>query len=487
MDLPEQNLTDAMTGLKRIWHNLRLPESALASVELAGKGHVLPSSFKVADLAQSTIGTTALLASMIYAKRHGLDEAPTVRVDRENACAEFSSERLFTMNGIQRAPSWGPIGGLHKTLDGHVRIHDNFKHHREGTCRMLGLPVTATRDQVAEEIAKWRALELEATAAESGVVISALRTFDQWDATPQATALPDFPVQVTKLTSSQPLRMAAKDGKCLEGLRVLEMSRVIAAPVAGRTLAAHGADVLWVTSPQLPDLPGSDPDVSRGKRTAQIHFTENGRSLNRLLQVIDSADVFLQGYRPGSLAAKGLSVENLLARRPDDRPLIYASLTAYGRDGPWNMRRGFDSLVQTCSGFNVSEAEHFGKGGAAKPMPCQALDHGAGYFLAAGIMTALYRQMTEGGSYRVDVSLAAVMKYLRSLGQHDSDSGFAAKGYSLLSDVPSQFVESRNSAFGQLDFVRHAARIHDVDVGWDIMPKPLGSDELAWLPRTSAE
>lgn len=160
-------------------------------------------------------------------------------------------------------------------------------------------------------------------------------------------------------------------------------------------------------------------------------------------------------------------------------------MSAYGADGPWKDRRGFDSLVQTCSGMNVSEAEHYGQGEPARPMPCQALDHAGGYFLAAGILTALYRQATEGGSYQVDVSLAGVMKYLRSLGQYPGDTGFQfQEGFKAQQDVPEEYLEERMSGFGVLKSVRHSASIEGVAIGWDIMPKPLGSDKAEWLSQS---
>ena len=156
-------------------------------------------------------------------------------------------------------------------------------------------------------------------------------------------------------------------------------------------------------------------------------------------------------------------------------------MSAYGPDGPWSDKRGFDSLIQTCSGMNVSEAEHFGAGEAARPTPCQALDHAGAYFLASGTMAALYKQATEGGSSQVDVSLAGVMKYLRSLGQSEGKSGFETGDFTCTKDVPEEYLETRETGFGEMTAIRHSASIEGVDVGWDIMPKPLGSDEKKWL------
>jgi crotonobetainyl-CoA:carnitine CoA-transferase CaiB-like acyl-CoA transferase len=271
----------------------------------------------------------------------------------------------------------------------------------------------------------------------------------------------------------------ADPDKCLRGLRVLELSRVIAAPLSGKTLAAHGADVLWVTSPNLPDLPTMDRDFGRGKRTIQLDLT-NEQDSDELHQLLNDAHVFTQGFRPGSIAGKGLSSEELVARYKD-RNIICANMSAYGSDGPWSNKRGFDSIVQTCSGMNVSEAQHYGAGEAARPTCCQALDHAGGYFLAAGILAALYKQAIEGGSWEVNVSLAGTMKYLRSLGQYEGRSGFETNDYTCIEDVPFQYLETRETGFGEMTAVRHSASIQGVQVGWDIMPKPLGSDEKKWL------
>jgi len=258
-------------------------------------------------------------------------------------------------------------------------------------------------------------------------------------------------------------------------LKVLELSRVIAAPVAGKTLAAHGADVFWITSPHLPDLPALDRDLARGKRTVHLDLRSEGDHA-RLRGLAKDADVFIQGYRPGGLTAKGFSPEELASLHLG---IIYGSMSAYGPEGPWSQNRGFDSLVQTCSGMNVSEAEHFGEGEVARPTPCQALDHAAGYFLAAGISAALYKRATEGGSYAVDVSLAGTMKYLRSLGQYEGKTGLDCWDPSKSEDVE-EYLETRETGFGELRAIKHSARVEGAMPGWDVVPKPLGSDRPEW-------
>lgn len=234
--------------------------------------------------------------------------------------------------------------------------------------------------------------------------------------------------------------------------------------------------MLWITSPSLPDLPDVDIDVSRGKRTVQLDIKKDDEK-TKLLELIRTADVLIQSYRPGSLASQGFSNKELLALNPR---LVIARLDAYGPDGPWSQRRGFDSLVQTCSGINVADAERYDAGEPARVLPCQALDHGSGYLLATGIMAALYKRATAGDIYEVKVSLAGVMRYLRSLGQYEGKSGFDRKDFKRLGDV-SEYLETRQTGLGELQAVKHAARIHGLKIGWEHMPKPLGSDDAVWL------
>ncbi|KAL3443596.1 hypothetical protein BJX65DRAFT_320525 [Aspergillus insuetus] len=465
-----------------IWTTLGLPVASLSQLQLPGEGLGLPSSFKLAHLAQASIGLSALLAAQIHALRNSV-LVPAVSVPLQHAAIEFKSERLYTLAGKPAPSPWGPIGGLHKAADGHVRLHDSFPNHRDGAKTLLGCSPDATREEVSSKISAWRAIDLESAAFSSKLVISALRSYSEWDVLPQAKAISDFPILLRKLSNGPkglPVTMQSLNAdKALRGLRVLELSRVIAAPLSGKTLAAHGADVLWVTSPNLPDLPTMDRDFGRGKRTIHIDINEpSGRE--DLTRLLDDAHVFTQGFRPGSLASHGLRPAEL-AKRYAHRNIICANMSAYGPEGPWSNNRGFDSLIQTCSGMNVSEAEHFGAGEAARPTPCQALDHAGGYFLAAGILAALYKQATEGGSWEVDVSLAGVMKYLRSLGQFEGKSGFETRDFTCTSDVPVEYLETRDTGFGEMVAVRHSAAIEGVEVGWDVMPKPLGTDEREWL------
>lgn len=461
-------------SILHLWSSLGLPSEVLSCLKLTGSGLGLPSSFKVGHLAQTSIALSALAAALIHSLRNN-SIVPRVIIPLQHAVVEFKSERLYRLNG-ESFSLQETIGGLHKTADGHVRIHDGFPNHRDGALKLLGCPETATRLDVARAALKWKSVELETAAFQNNIVISALRSFDEWDILPQAKSISNFPITIRKIAPGSPglpLHLKGGNDRCLRGLKVLELSRVIAAPVAGKTLAVHGADVIWITSPNLPDLPALDCDLGRGKRTVQLDLkSETGHSTLRSL--LKDADVFIQGYRPGSLAEKGFSPEDIATLHPG---IIYGNMSAYGSEGPWSQNRGFDSLVQTCSGMNISEAEHYGAGEVARPTPCQALDHAAGYFLATGISAALYKKAVEGGSYAVDVSLAGTMKYMKSLGQYEGRTGF----FDCQLEEVEEYLETRETEFGQLKAVKHSAFVEGAMPGWDVMPKPLGSDRAEWL------
>jgi hypothetical protein len=467
-------------AVKLIWRHLSLPEYALDSISFPEAGLGAPSSFKLGILAQASITLSALAAALVHSQINNTS-VPKVEVLLQHAIVESDSHTFLTIDGKHLSSSRLPIGGLHRTSDGYIRIHDGFLVHREGLKKLLGCPGADDRARIAAAVAKWTTLDLETSAIKAGLAVAGLRSSEEWDRLPQASAISDFPINVRKIADGHPFRpesLKLGSRKCLEGLRVVEVDRVIAAPVAGRTLAAHGADILWVTSPNLEDQPSLDRDFARGKRTIRLDIDDE-HDRRKLDELLSDADVFLQSYRPGSLARRGLSPEQLSAKSRDG--IVVANLSAYGPTGPWSDRRGFDSLVQTCSGMNISEAEHYSAGETARTLPFQALDSASGFFLAAGISAALYKQATEGGSYEVNVSLAGTMKFLRSLGQYEGSSAFDCEQYKTQDDVPAEFLEERESGFGLIKAVTHSASIKGMDVGWEIMPKPLGSDQVCWL------
>ncbi|GAA5232039.1 CoA transferase [Verticiella sediminum] len=452
--------------LAALWQLAGLPGSALEQARLSGRDPVFPSSFPVALAAQASLAAAGLAACEFAHARDA--QRQQVAVDATHAAVE--STGWFSLDGT--VPDiWDPITGLYRTADGHVRIHANFAHHRDGALRLLGLePARATRADAEQALLDWKALEFEAAAASRGLVCTALRTFAQWDATPQGEALAAQPLmRFTRIGDAPPRswsRPAANDPP-LHGVRVLDLTRILAGPVGGRTLAALGADVMLVNSPRLPNI-AAIADTSRGKRSAHVDLhTPTGRQT--LWRLVDEAHVFSQGYRPGGLAALGFSPQALAQKRPG---MVCVSLTAYGTQGPWAGRRGFDSLVQTAMGFNHAEGEAEGKG-RPRPMPMQILDQATGLLMAFGASAALWRQTQEGGSWQVDVSLAQTAQWLRGLGR--VEDGLAAQPPAI-----EPYLEDSASGFGALRAVRPAVQLSRTAARYARPSVPPGSDAPVW-------
>ena len=381
--------------LSDVWTSVGGELSALDALTLTGDEQQLPSSFRVAAAAQVSVAASALAAAEIWRIRSG--EAQQVAVDMRHAVVECRSERYLRLDGKPPPPAWDAIAGIYKTRDnGFVRLHTNFPHHRDAVCRVLNCEPERAAVQAA--LIQWDGEALETAAYAGGAVVAFMRSHDQWSATPHARALAGLPlISITKIGEAAP-KPWPNGERPLAGIRVLDLSRVIAGPVAGRTLAAHGADVLLISGPELPAIPWLTIDTGRGKLTSFVELkSEQGRGT--LGDLLAGADIFSQGYRPQALADLGFSPAEAARINPG---IIYVTLSAYGAAGPWAGRRGFDSLVQTATGFNHAEGKAAGVDGP-KELPAQILDHATGYFMAFGAMMAKARQAREGGSWHVEV------------------------------------------------------------------------------------
>ena len=452
-----------------LWAEANMPADALDDLTLTGQDPVLPSSFAIGTAAQASIAVAALAAAGVWRQRTGQRQG--VAVDMRHAAAEFRSERAMRLDGAAPADPWDRIAGAYPCGDGRwVRLHTNFPHHRDGVLRLLGCAYE--REAVAAALRGWTAFAFEQAAADAGMVVAAMRNFAEWDAHPQGKAVLACPaITITRIGDAPPAPMPADPDRPLSGLRVLELTRVIAGPVCGRTLAAHGADVLLLTSPSLPAIPTLVVDTGRGKRSASLDLRAPG-GVAAMQDLVRGADVLVQGYRPGGLAGLGFAPEDAARLRPG---IVYVSLSAYGGTGPWASRRGFDSLVQTASGFNAAEAEAAGTDGP-KPLPAQALDHASGYLLAFGALAAVHRRAVEGGSWHVQVSLARTGQWIRDLGR--VRDGFACAD-PMQADI-AEFLEDSASGLGRLTAVRHAASLTTTPAQWDRPSVPLGTDAAAW-------
>jgi len=461
--------TLAWQALADLWLEAGMPEEALGHATLTGVDPVLPSSFAVGAAAQAGIAAAALAAAEIDHLRRGRRQ--DVAVDMTAAALECRNHFLIDGRSVDIGDK---LTGVYRCGDGGwVRIHANFAHHRDGALALLGCPAgpDTGRDRVERALAGWSALDFEQAAAERGLVVAASRSFAQWDAHEQGKAVAALPlVGIGRIGDAPPRplpRLPAAGGRPLSGLRVLDLTRILAGPVGGRTLAAYGADVMLVNSPHLPNIPAI-AETSRGKLSAHADLnTADGRI--GLGHVLRSANVFVQGYRPGALAGLGFGPQDAAAIRPG---IVYVSLSAYGQDGPWAGRRGFDSLVQMASGINHAEAEAAGQE-APRPLPMQILDYASGFLMAFGALAALARQATEGGSWHVQVSLARTAAWLRAMGRVPDGLRHAAASYDGL-------LETHHSGFGLLTAVRHAARFSQSPSDYVRMSVPPGTHPLAW-------
>lgn len=457
--------------IAELWQLAALDPAALDHLALSGAEPALPSSFRIGAAAQASIAAAALAA----AELHHQAGAPRqqVGVDMRHAAAEFASERYLTIDGAGPPRLWDALAGISLAGDGRpLRLHTNFPHHRDAVLRLLGC--APTRAAVQQALRAWDAFAFETAAYENGGVVAAMRLPQEWAAHPQSAALAALPaVQIEEIAAAPP-RPLPCGRRPLAGLRVVDLTRIIAGPVAGRTLAAHGADVMSIAAPTLPFVDWLVKDTGRGKLSAYADIaTAPGRADLRAL--IADADIFLQGFRPGALAGRGFGPEEVAALRPG---IVYASLSAYGHVGPWAARRGFDSLVQTATGFNHAEAQAAGVEGA-KELPCQALDHATGYLLAFGAIAARIRQARAGGSWLVRVSLAGTGRWLWNLGR--AVGGFSCRAPSR--DDVQDLLETSASPFGTLRAVRHAARLSATPAAWTRPCVPLGTHPPRWPGR----
>jgi crotonobetainyl-CoA:carnitine CoA-transferase CaiB-like acyl-CoA transferase len=457
--------------LADLWTSIGGDASALDRVTLTGEEPQLPSSFRVAAAAQTSIAAAAMAAANIWQLRSG--QPQDIAVDMRHAVVECRSERYLRVDGKPPGPAWDVIAGVYKTGDGRfVRLHTNFPHHRDAVCKVLDCK--PERDAVQAALMRWDGESFETAAYDAGGVVAMMRPREEWSATPHARALAGLPlISIEKIGDAAPKPWPAGD-RPLSGLRVLDLSRVIAGPVAGRTLAVHGADVMLISSPNLPAIRWLTIDNGRGKLTSFADLkTEQGREVLRGL--LAEADIFSQGYRPAAIAALGFSPQDAARISPG---IVYVSLSAYGHAGPWAGRRGFDSLVQTSTGFNHAEGQAAGADGP-KELPMAMLDHATGYLMAFGAMMAKARQSHEGGSWHVQVSLARTGNWLWSLGR--VADGFSTED--LKAETVAPLMEEIRSGFGPLRSVRHSARLSKTPAFFDRQAMPLGSHPPQWPAR----
>ena len=452
----------------RAWADLGEDPALLDRIEAPTRPVPLPSTLAVGELAADSVALASLAVNLARATRTaGARPAPgavpTVRIVPERVAASYRSERLFRHDG-EPMRAWAPLSGFWEAADGWVRTHGNYPHHAQRLRALLGLPDKAGPEQLRTAVATREAAALEDGAAEVGAILARVRDAETWRAHPQSLAVAGRPlVEQVRRGEAAPRRWPDAGPLPLSGVRVLDLTRVIAGPVGTRDLALAGADVLRVDTPHTPEIEVQHLDTGQGKRSTLLDLTSR-TGLAALTGLLAAADVVVTGYRPGSLDRFGLDPDTLAARFPG---LVTAAISAWDTVGPWSGRRGFDSIVQAATGIAMAES---GTGAAPGALPAQALDHSAGHLLAAGVLSALTRQRTEGGSHHVAVALARV-------GQELLARAGVTPGTVEDAELP---VVTGQGAAGRITCAPPVLAFVGAPAAYAWMSRPWGTDEPRW-------
>lgn len=444
-------------------------------VTFAGADPVFPLALRIGEAGAAAIAATGVAAAELWRLRTGRTQRVHMDVDA-GAAAMRSNQylRREPAEGVPAAPDVvrlpGSAGGIYRSRDGRwVYLHSNFSHHRDRILALLGCDYNP--ESIARAVADWDAHALEDAVFERGACAGMVRRFAEWNSGDQAHAIAGLPLfEVMRVGDSAPQPMPAAE-RPLAGSRVLDLTRVLAGPTCARTLAEHGADVLRVGTDLLPNNEEQIIDTGHGKRSTVIDLTSRS-GVERLQALIRDADVFSQSYRPGSLAARGFSADEVSALRPG---IVYVSLSAFGHVGPWRGRRGFDTLVQSVSGI----AEEYALDGKPRLLPVSALDYITGYLAAFGVMVALARRAREGGSYHVRVSLAQTGRWLTSLGRIAPELVAVAPA-ALPPDRLSALCTTSETPFGRLRHLAPVVQLSETPARWERPAVPLSHDEPRW-------
>jgi crotonobetainyl-CoA:carnitine CoA-transferase CaiB-like acyl-CoA transferase len=438
-----------------------------------GADPVLPTPFRIGAAGAAALAATGLAASELWEIRTG--QRQKVTVDLRQATASLRSGRYLKLAGSSVSSAHNSIMGVYPTRDGRWSyLHCNFPNHRAAALAVLG--AAEDRDAVARAVATWNAAELEEAIIAAAGAGGMARTQAEWREHPQALAVAGLPLlEIIRIGDSDPEPLPAGN-RPLSNIRVLDLTRVLAGPTCARTLAEHGADVMKIIAAHLPNLGHQEWDTGHGKLNVELDLRKPG-DLEVLRGLVHQADVFSQGYRPGTLANRGLAPQELAAIRPG---LVYVSLCAFGHTGPWASRRGFDTVVQTVSGMTLRQAECVpGKRPGPQFYPVSAIDYCTGYLMAFGAMVALTRRSREGGSWLVRTSLAQVGKWIVDLGEVPT---------AMLKDMPAEFTadelerwsSTSETPAGRLGHLKPVVQLSQTPPYWARPSVPLGYHAPVW-------
>jgi crotonobetainyl-CoA:carnitine CoA-transferase CaiB-like acyl-CoA transferase len=348
---------------------LPLPEKD--EVSITGSDPVLNTHFRLAATASAAIAGIGVAVNDLWELKTG--QRQSIAIDAVAATAALKSKNYFqakNANGVfenvtdaSHEANRG-LTGIFQTKDGRWLLpHFGLDHLRR---RMLDLlQADANTDSIAKAVAKWDALELENAIDEARVCGGMIRTNEEWLQEPHGKILAAKPVvEIIKIGDSEPEPMPAGE-RPLSGIKALDLTRILAGPITGRTLAEHGADVLMVSAPHLPQVWSYVADTSHGKRSCYLDLRDESEK-QTLLDLVKTADVFSQGYRPDKINQMGLGPEALTEIRPG---LVYVSINCYGADGPFSHRGGWEQIAQIMTGI-AAEGVQTSSGYKPKTLPC---------------------------------------------------------------------------------------------------------------------
>jgi crotonobetainyl-CoA:carnitine CoA-transferase CaiB-like acyl-CoA transferase len=461
-------------ALRSILPNVGWPAGRADAVSFSGDTDpILPTPFRVGVAGAATLAATGLAAADLWEQRTGRRQA--IGVDVRQATASLRSGHYLKVGDGHVSSERNPIMGFYPTKDGRWSyVHANFPNHRAAALKVLGCE--ETREAVTRAVAGWNAADLEEAIIAAKGAGGMVRTAAEWRDHPQAAAVAALPLmEIVRIGDGAPEPLP-EGNRPLSGVRVVDITRVLAGPTCARTLAEHGAEVMKISAPHLPNLGYQELDTGHGKLSTYLDLREPG-NVETLRGLVRQADVFSQGYRPGTLGARGLSPEELAGIRPG---LVYVSLCAFGHTGPWASRRGFDTVIQTVSGITARQGEVVpGKAPGPQFYPLSAIDYCTGYLMATGTMIALKRRAEEGGSWLVRISLAQVGKWIVDLGEVPEGSlrglptEFSAEEldrWSMVSETPS----------GRLRHLKPVVSLSETPPFWARPAVPLGYHPPIW-------
>ena len=412
----------------------------------------LPSYFDVTGLALASVSA----AAQELAAHEG---ATQVSVHRRHALQWF--DMTLRPQGWTLPSAWDAVAGDYETADGWIRLHTNAPHHRKAALHVLD--GATDRDTVSQRVAQWTAQELESAIVTNGGCAAQMRSLQDWRSHPQGAAVASEPlIAWTESGWAEPRPKALRD------VKILDLTRVLAGPVATRFLAGFGARVLRIDPPDWTE-PAVEAEVTIGKRCAGLDLRQEADRAT-FTTLLKDVDVLLHGYRPGALERLGCDTDMRTALNPN---LIDVSLNAYGWTGPWAGRRGFDSLMQMSTGI---AAEGMAQAGSARPtpLPVQALDHATGYLMAAALLRALRQRATSGRVFRARLSLARTAHLLIHAGTQPLSPAMAPETASDLS------AEVEQTSWGPAQRIAFPVRLDNDPPHWRYPAGQLRRHHATW-------